>query len=400
MRKINFFEPDITESDVEAVASVLRSGWITTGNKTKEFEREIATYCGTEKAVCLSSATACLTSTLRLLGIGEGDEVITTAFTYTATISAIIHAGATPVLVDTLENSWQMDLKQVKKAITTKTKAIICVDFAGMMCDYDGLLALTNDEQSKFKSDNEFHSNLGKIAVISDGAHSFGSVYKGRTSGSVADFTCFSFHAVKNLTTGEGGAVTWRSFGKVIDDAIYKQFMLLSLHGQTRDALSKTTHGTWEYDIVEPYYKCNMTDISAGLGLSQLKRYKKTLEIRQMLTKVYDEQLESVEKVSKNDENYIYNGHLYIVKLTGRTLDFRNDFIKKMSDSGISVNVHFKPIPLLSAYKKRGFLIENYQNAYNFYENLVSLPLHNHLTIKDVEYIAQNVEKLMEINDA
>lgn len=397
MKQINFYETDINQDDINAVTEVLKSGWITTGPKTKEFENKISEFCKTNKTVCLNSATACLTTVLRILGIGEGDEVITTSFTYTASVSPIYHVGATPIIIDTQPNSAEMDYEKIASAITEKTKAIIAVDIGGCMCDYDELFKISHEKQSNFTPSSDIQQTIGRIAIIADAAHSFGSYYKEKISGSIADFTCFSFHAVKNLTTAEGGAFTWKSFG--IDDEIYNKAMLLSLHGQSRDAFNKTLSGGWEYDVVEPYYKCNMTDISASLGISQLSRYDQTLKIRESLVNRYMEKLNSdkIQIVTKNSATSLYNGHLFLIRLCGKNRKFRDEFIENMTN--INMNVHFKPIPMLSAYEKRGILPSNYPNACDFFQNLVSLPLHNNLSFDDIDYICNEILNYLEQNN-
>lgn len=396
--KIPFSPPDITEVEINNVVEVLKSGWITTGPKTKEFERKIANYCNTNKAICLNSATAGMEMTLRLLGIGPGDEVITSAYTYTASASVIHHVGAKIVLVDTAKDSYQMDYEKLSDVITEKTKAIICVDLAGVPCDYDKIFEVVNRKKELFKSNNEMQKSIGRVTVIADGAHSFGANYKGKMSGSIADFTSFSFHAVKNLTTAEGGAVTWKSIDGTDDEDIYKRYNCLSLHGQTKDALAKTKIGSWEYDIIEPAYKCNMTDIMAAIGLGQLSRYKDLLKYRKEIISKYDECLNNVEgvEVLKHFTNeYTSSGHLYLVKLVGKDSEFRNEVIIKMAEAGISTNVHYKPLPLLTAYKNLGFDIKNYPNAFNMYKNEITLPLNTCIDENEVVYIIENLKKIL-----
>ena len=393
---IPFSPPDITDVEINNVVEVLKSGWITTGPKTKEFERQIAEYCNTNKAICLNSATACMEMTLRLLGIGEGDEVITSAYTYTASASVIHHVGAKIVLVDTAKDSFQMDYEKLEEAITERTKAIIPVDLAGVMCDYEKIFEVVNRKKDLFKANNELQEAIGRVVVIGDGAHSFGASQKGKMSGEVADFTSFSFHAVKNLTTAEGGALTWRSIDGVDDEEIYKRLNTLSLHGQTKDALAKTRIGAWEYDIVEPAYKCNMTDIMAAIGLGQLSRYENLLNYRKAIINRYDELLEDVEGVEvlkhyTNDNTS--SGHLYLVRLIGKDEVFRNGVIIKMAEEGIATNVHYKPLPLLTAYKNLGFNIENYPNAFDMYKNEITLPLNTLISLEDVEYVVENLKE-------
>lgn len=389
---IPFSPPDITDVEINNVVEVLKSGWITTGPKTKEFERQIAEYCNTNKAICLNSATACMEMALRLLGIGEGDEVITSAYTYTASASVIHHVGAKIVLVDTAKDSFQMDYEKLEEAITERTKAIIPVDLAGVMCDYDKIFEVVNRKKDLFRANNELQESIGRVVVLADGAHSFGASQKGKMSGEVADFTSFSFHAVKNLTTAEGGALTWKSINGVDDEEIYKRLNTLSLHGQTKDALAKTKIGAWEYDIVEPAYKCNMTDIMAAIGLGQLSRYEDLLNYRKAIINRYDELLEDVEGVEVlkhyTDDN-TSSGHLYLVRLTGKDESFRNEVITKMAEEGIATNVHYKPLPLLTAYKNLGFKIEDYPNAFDMYKNEITLPLNTLISLEQVEYVVE-----------
>ena len=387
---IPFSPPDITDVEINNVVEVLKSGWITTGPKTKEFEREIAKYCNTNKAICLNSATAGMEMTLRLLGIGEGDEVITSAYTYTASASVIHHVGAKIVLVDTGVDSYQMDYDKLEEAITEKTKAIIPVDLAGVMCDYDKIFEIVNRKKALFKANNEIQEAIGRVVVLADGAHSFGASQNGKMSGEVADFTSFSFHAVKNLTTAEGGAVTWRSINGIDDEEIYKRLNCLSLHGQTKDALAKTKIGSWEYDIIEPAYKCNMTDIMAAIGLGQLTRYEDLLNYRKSIINKYDELLkdiEGVEVLKHYDNENISSGHLYLVRLVGKGEAFRNEVITKMAEAGIATNVHYKPLPMLTAYKNLGFKIEDYPNAFDMYKNEITLPLNTLISLEQVEYV-------------
>lgn len=397
---IPFSPPDITDVEINNVVEVLKSGWITTGPKTKEFERQIAEYCNTNKAICLNSATACMEMTLRLLGIGEGDEVITSAYTYTASASVIHHVGAKIVLVDTAKDSFQMDYEKLEEAITERTKAIIPVDLAGVMCDYEKIFEVVNRKKDLFKANNELQEAIGRVVILADGAHSFGASQKGKMSGEVADFTSFSFHAVKNLTTAEGGALTWRSIGGVDDEEIYKRLNTLSLHGQTKDALAKTKIGSWEYDIVEPAYKCNMTDIMAAIGLGQLSRYEDLLNYRKAIINRYDELLEDVEGVEvlkHYTEENTSSGHLYLVRLIGKKEAFRNEVITKMAEEGIATNVHYKPLPLLTAYKNLGFKIEDYSNAFDMYKNEITLPLNTLISLENVEYVVESLKECMSI---
>ncbi|MGF7012198.1 dTDP-4-amino-4,6-dideoxygalactose transaminase [Lachnospiraceae bacterium PF1-22] len=395
MRKIEFSPPDITEREIAEVCDTLRSGWITTGPKTKLLENRIAEYCHLDKAVCLNSATACMENTLHLLGIGPGDEVITSAYTYSASASVICHVGATVVLVDTAVDSYEMDYEQVAEKINERTKAIISVDLAGVLCDYDKIFALVKTKQSFFKPKNKMQEKLGRIAVVADSAHAIGARRGDKICGELADFTSFSFHAVKNLTTAEGGAVVWKDIQGIDNEYIYKQYMLLSLHGQSKDALAKTRLGAWEYDIVAPYYKCNMTDIMASLGLVQLDRYPEILEKRRALIYRYEEKLKRlpITMLKHYGENYSSSGHLLIIRINGKTREECNRIIEEMASKGIATNVHYKPLPLLSAYKNMGFDILNFPNSYKLYENAVTLPLHNNLTFEDVDYVVESLEK-------
>lgn len=389
-KNIPFSPPDITDVEIENVIEVLKSGWITTGPKTKEFERKIADYCNTNRAICFNSATAGMEMTLRLLGIKEGDEVITSAYTYTASASVINHVGAKIVLVDTGVDSYEMDYEKLEEAITEKTKAIIPVDLAGVMCDYDKIFEIVNRKKDLFKANNEIQEAIGRVAVLADGAHSFGASYKGKMAGSVADFTSFSFHAVKNLTTAEGGAVTWNSIDGIDDEEIYKRLNCLSLHGQTKDALAKTKIGSWEYDIIEPAYKCNMTDIMAAIGLAQLSRYEELLNYRRDIIARYDKELmcrDDIHVLKHFTQDYTSSGHLYLIRLVGKDENFRNEVISKMAEAGIATNVHYKPLPMLTAYKNLGFNIEDYPNAFNMYKNEITLPLNTTINLEQVEYV-------------
>lgn len=394
---VPFSPPDITQLEIDNVTEVLKSGWITTGPKTKEFEKKIAEYCNTEKAVCLNSATAAMEMTLRLLGIGEGDEVITCAYTYTASASVIHHVGAKIVLVDTAKDSFEMDYDKLGSLINEKTKAIIPVDLAGVMCNYDKLFEVVNSKKYLFEANSDLQKAIGRVVILADGAHSFGAKYKGKMSGEVADFTSFSFHAVKNLTTAEGGAVTWREIKGIDSEEIYRRYMILSLHGQTKDALSKNKVGAWEYDILEPAYKCNMTDIMAAIGLAQLSRYDDILDYRKKLIEVYNEAFNknsNVEFLNHYDSEKESSGHLYLIRLIDKDIEYRNEFIKKMAEFGIATNVHYKPLPMLTAYKNLGFKLEDYPNAYNMYKNEVTLPLNSIMTVEQVKYV---IDKFNEI---
>lgn len=400
MRNIPFSPPDITEEEIEEVVDTLRSGWITTGPKTKRFEKQIAEYCNTSKAVALNSATACMEMTLRMLGVGPGDEVITSAYTYSASASVIHHVGATIVLVDTGIDSYHIDYDAIADAITEKTKVIIPVDIAGVMCDYDRIFEAVESKKHMFKPSNVTQEMFGRVIVLADAAHSIGATYKGRMSGEVADFTSFSFHAVKNLTTAEGGAVTWRDVPGLDNEEIYRQFMLLSLHGQTKDALAKTNAGSWEYDIVAPNYKCNMTDIMASIGLVQLKRYGQMLTLRQVYIQQYEQLLKdsNVQVMPHYCDQYSSSGHLLLTRIEGATEEIRNRIIQAMGEKGIAVNVHYKPLPLLSAYKSLNFSIEQYPNAYEMFKNEITLPLNTQLTYEEIEHIVFNLLQLIKIN--
>lgn len=393
MKKIPFSPPDITEEEIREVCDALQSGWITTGPKTKEFEKKIAAFCGNSTAVCLNSATACLEMTLRLLGIGPGDEVITSAYTYTASASPVAHVGAKLVLVDTAKDSFQMDYDRLSAAITPRTKAIIPVDVGGILCDYDRVFQAVEERRADFRPGSEIQAKLGRIAVLADGAHSFGAVRNGKPSGSFADFTVFSFHAVKNLTTAEGGAVTWLDSLGLDNEALYHQYMLMSLHGQSKDALAKTKLGAWEYDIVAPLYKCNMTDILAAVGLAQFRRYPELLEKRYRLVRLYDELLSGhgVSAACHLKENERSSCHLYLARLDGKTPEQRNAIIEAMAADGIATNVHYKPLPLLTAYKNMGFDIKDYPNARAQFENEITLPLYSTLTEDDVRWVCERL---------
>ncbi|MBP6934112.1 MAG: DegT/DnrJ/EryC1/StrS family aminotransferase [Paludibacteraceae bacterium] len=390
--KISFSPPDITEQEIQEVAEALRSGWITTGPRTKEFEKRIAAYCHTQMAVCLNSATACMEMALRLLGVGIGDEVIVPAYTYTATASVVCHVGAKPVMVDCAPNAFEMDYAQVAAAINKRTKVIIPVDLAGVMCDYDAIFKLVESKRALFRPNNDIQKAFGRIVVLSDAAHAFGASRHGKMCGEVADFTSFSFHAVKNLTTAEGGALTWRPIVGVDDEWIYKQLQTVSLHGQSKDALAKTQLGAWEYDIVSPAYKCNMTDIMAAIGLIQLQRYPTILERRKAIIERYNAALENsnVQVLNHFTANHVSSGHLYLVRLLDKDVTFRNEVILKMAERGIATNVHYKPLPMMTAYKNLGFDIADYPQAYNQYCNEITLPLHTCLTDEQVEYVITN----------
>ena len=392
LRNIPFSPPDMGEAEIAEVAEALRSGWITTGPKTKEFEHLSALCCSTERAVCLNSATACMELILRVLGVGPGDEVITSAYTYTASCSVICHVGATPVLVDTKPGSFEMDYDKLAGAVTERTKVVIPVDLGGVPCDYEAIFAAVESKKHLFRPANDIQRAFGRVIVLADAAHAFGAKYGDRMVGAVADFTSFSFHAVKNLTTAEGGALTWLSREGIDNEALYKQFQLFSLHGQNKDALAKTRLGAWEYDIIGPWYKCNMTDVMAGIGLAQLKRYPEMLHRRRQVIGRYDEALKElpVQVLDHYNARHTSSGHLYITRLLDRTMEERNEVIVKMAERGIACNVHYKPLPMMTAYKALGFDIADYPNAYAQFVNEVTLPLHTRLTDEDAEYVITN----------
>ena len=400
MKKYNipFSPPDISEEEINEVIDTLKSGWITTGPKTKELERRLSEFTNTPKTVCLNSATAALELTLRVLGIGEGDEVIVPAMTYTASCSVIYHVGAKAVIVDIAEDSHEMNYAALADAITENTKAVIPVDLAGIPCDYDRIFEVIESKKHLFKANSEYQEKLGRVAVVADGAHALGSTYKGKKIGSVADFTTFSFHAVKNFTTAEGGSVTWKENENFDNEELYREYQIYSLHGQTKDALAKTKAGSWEYDIVIPGYKCNLTDIAASIGLVQLDRYPKLLERREDIIDQYNKGFEGtrITALSHSSEDYKSCGHLYITHVEGATFEQRGEIIVKMAERGISCNVHYKPLPLLTAYKNLGFDIENYPNAYNYYVKEITLPLHTRLSDEDVAVIISNFKEIVE----
>lgn len=395
--KIPFSPPDITEEEIEQVSEALRSGWITTGPKTKELEREVAEFCGVSRAACLNSQTACAEMTLRLLGVSEGDEVITCAYTYTASASVVCHVGAKLVLVDTQENSLEMDYDRLADAITEKTKVIIPVDLGGVPCDYDRIFSIIESKKALFHPANKIQEAIGRVIVMTDAAHAFGAKWKGKSVGSIADFSNFSFHAVKNFTTAEGGAVTWRNIEGIDNEEIYHQYQLLSLHGQSKDALAKTQLGAWEYDIVGPWFKCNMTDVIAGIGLAQMKRYKGLLARRKEIIEKYDAAFKplGIEVLNHYAEEHQSSGHLYITRIPGITLEERQEIIVKMAEAGIACNVHYKPLPMMTAYKKLGFDIKDYSNAYKHFENEITLPLHTKLSDEEVDYVIKNFKSIV-----
>lgn len=395
--KIPFSPPDISETEINEVVEALKSGWITTGPRTKELEHRIAEYVGVNKCVCLNSQTACAEMALRIMGIGEGDEVIVTAYTYTASASVVAHVGAKLVLVDIAKDNFQMDYDKLETAITENTKAIIPVDLGGVPCNYDRIFDIVNKKKALFKPSNDMQRALGRVAVMADTAHAFGAKVEDKSVGSIADFSSFSFHAVKNLTTAEGGALTWNTIEGVDDEAIYKKLQLLSLHGQSKDALSKTQIGAWEYDVLGPWYKCNMTDIAAAMGLGQMKRYDAMLKRRAEIISRYDAAFKpmGIEVLPHYTENHTSSGHLYITRVPNITPEQRNEIIIKMAEQGIVCNVHYKPLPMLTAYKNLGFDIKDYPNAYAHFVNEITLPLHTCLTDEEVDYIIENYKAIV-----
>lgn len=394
---IPFSPPDISEAEIEEVAKALRSGWITTGPRTKELERKVAEYCGVKKAVCLNSQTACAEMALRVLGVGAGDEVIVPAYTYTASASVVLHTGATLVLVDTQKDNFEMDYDALEKAITAKTKAVIPVDLGGVPCNYERIFEIVEKKKELFRPANKLQKALGRVAVMADTAHAFGAMRNGQRIGSVADFSSFSFHAVKNLTTAEGGALTWKTIAGVDDEEIYRTLQLLSLHGQSKDALAKTKLGAWEYDIVGAWYKCNMTDVAAAIGLVQFDRYPEMLKRRKEIIARYDRALTplGVQTLAHYAENYASSGHLYITRIPRIGEKERNEIIIKMAEAGVACNVHYKPLPMHTAYKNLGFDIANYPNAYGLYANEISLPLHTCLTDEQVELVIKTYTEIL-----
>ncbi|MGH0431837.1 DegT/DnrJ/EryC1/StrS family aminotransferase [Bacillus hominis] len=397
VRNIPFSPPDITEVEIAEVVKAMQSGWITTGPRTKELEKRIAEYIGVDKAVCLNSATAAMELTLRILGVGPGDEVITSAYTYTASASIIEHVGAKIVLVDTAPDSFEMDYEKLADAITEKTKVIIPVDIAGKMCDYDTIYSVVESKRGLFKPNNIIQGLFDRIIVMTDAAHAFGAKRQGLKCGQVADFTCYSFHAVKNLTTAEGGGVVWRNDLGMDDEWLYQQFMLYSLHGQSKDALAKTQKGAWEYDIVYPAYKCNMTDIMAAIGLVQLDRYESLMNRRREIIEMYDKELlpYGVQSLQHYGNDFASSGHLYLVRIPGIEESERNEIIIQLAEMGIASNVHYKPLPMFTAYKNLGFDIKNYPNAFNMYKNEITLPLHTRLTNEEIEYITDTFKRIL-----
>ena len=402
-RNISFSPPDITEAEINEVAEALRSGWITTGPRTKELERRLAEYCGTSKVVCLNSATAAEELNFRICGIGEGDEVIVPAYTYTASASAAIHCGAKVVFVDSQHDCAEMDYDKVAEAITEKTKAIVAVDLGGIIADYDKLFAAVESKKALFKAKEgdslgaRIQQAVGRVLVFADGAHSLGASRNGKMAGAIADFTDFSFHAVKNFTTAEGGAATWKDIAGIDNEEMYRQYQLLSLHGQSKDALAKTQIGAWEYDIVGPWYKCNMTDIMAAIGLRQLDRYASLLARRKEIITKYDAACDElgVKHLVHYGESFASSGHLYLTRIPGASDEQRREIIIKLAEHGIATNVHYKPLPMMTAYKAMGWDIKDFPNAYNYYANLITLPLHTQLSDEDVEYVIENFKDVV-----
>lgn len=396
-RNIQFSPPDITELEIEEVCEALRSGWITTGPRTKELEKRLADYCNTNKVVCLNSATAAEELNLRTLGIVSGDEVIVPAYTYTATASAAIHCGAKVIFIDSQKDSTEMDYDAMEAAINENTKAIIAVDLAGIIADYNRIYQAVENKRNLFVPKTKIQEAMGRVAVLADGAHSLGANRNGKMAGEIADFTSFSFHAVKNFTTAEGGAATWRHIDGIDDEELYKQYQLFSLHGQSKDALAKTQLGAWEYDIVDAYYKCNMTDIMAAIGLRQLERYESLLARRKDIIKRYDEMCDRLGVMHLNHygDNYSSSGHLYLTRIPGISDEQRREIIVSIAEKGVATNVHYKPLPMMTAYKNMGWDIKDFPNAYDYYHNLITLPLHTRLTDEDVEYVIENYNEVV-----
>lgn len=396
-RKVLFSPPDITDQEINEVIATLKSGWITTGPRTKLLEQKIADWIKVEKAVCLNSQTACAEMALRVLGIGEGDEVITCAYTYTASASIIDHVGAKIVLVDCQKDSNLMDYDALEAAITEKTKAIIPIDLCGVPCDYDRLFEIVEKKKGLFHANNDLQKAIGRVAICADAAHAFGSMYHGKMVGSIADFSSFSFHAVKNFTTAEGGALTWKDIPGVSNEEIYKNLQLLSLHGQNKDALSKSKLGAWEYDIIGPWYKCNMTDLLAAVGLAQFDRYPELLKERRETNEKYDAAFKplGIQVVEHYTESYTSTGHLYLIRIPGISDEIRREIIERLGEQGIACNVHYKPLPMMTAYKNMGFDIQDYPNAYDYYHNLITLPNHTLMREEDKEYVIYWVKKIV-----
>ncbi|MCI8562762.1 MAG: DegT/DnrJ/EryC1/StrS family aminotransferase [Lachnospiraceae bacterium] len=395
--KIPFSPPDVGGAELGQVAETLESGWITTGPKTKQLEREIAEYCKAGRAVCLNSQTACAEMTLRVLGVSAGDEAITSAYTYTASASVACHVGAKLVLIDTQKDSYEMDYGKLADSINENTKVIIPVDIGGVPCDYATLFSIVESRKSLFRPSNELQEAIGRVVIMADAAHAFGAVREGKPVGSIADFSNFSFHAVKNFTTAEGGAAAWKTIKGIEDEELYQRYQLLSLHGQSKDAFAKTQGGAWEYDILEPSYKCNMTDIAAGIGLAQMKRYQGILARRKALIGKYDTALKGlgIEVLGHYNDRYQSSGHLYMVRVPGISLLQRDRIIRKMAEAGVACNVHYKPLPMMTAYKNLGFDIADYPNAYRRFENEITLPLHTRLTDEEADYVAGQFCKIV-----
>lgn len=394
---IPFSPPDITDLEVQYVTETLLSGWITTGSKVKEFEQKLADYCKMPKMVCLNSATVCLEGILRILGIGEGDEVIVPAYTYTATASPVAHVGARIIIVDTQKDSFEMDYEKMEAAITERTKAVIPVDIGGVLCDYDKAFEAVKRKVDLFRPSNPIQKAMGRIAVVADSAHGFGATRNGKQAGTMADFTSFSFNAVKNLSAAEGGGITWRTIDGIDNDSMYKEFMLYSLHGQNKDAMAKAQLGGWEYDIISLGYKCNLTNIMAALGLAQLERYPSFLARRREIVERYDANLKDsgIQCMQHFFENCSSSAHLYLVRIPGANEERRNQIITRMAEEGIATNVHYKPLPMMSAYKELGFQISDYPNAFHQYENEISLPIYTTLTNEQVDYICENFQRII-----
>jgi len=397
MHNIPFSPPDLSELEINEVSEALRSGWITTGPRTKQFESEIATYCNTEKAVCLNSATSAMELTLHLLGIGRGDEVIVPAYTYTASASVVDHVGAKIVMIDTAPDSFEMDYDYLEDVITERTKAIIAVDLGGVICDYEKIFAAVESKKALFEPCGKIQSAFGRVAVIADAAHAFGASRHEKMCGEIADFTTFSFHAVKNLTTAEGGAVTWRNIDGIDNEGIYREYQLLSLHGQSKDALAKTQLGAWEYDIIYPAYKCNMTDVMAAIGLKQFERYPSMLSRRKEIIEKYDAAVHplGIQTLTHYGDGFSSSGHLYLTRIPDITSKQRNEIIIKMAEMGISCNVHYKPLPLMTAYRNLGFNIKDFPNAYAQFENEITLPLNTVMATEDVGYVCRWLECIL-----
>lgn len=395
-RTIPFSPPDISQAEIDSVVEVLKSGWITTGPKTKLFEEKIAQYCNVGRAVCLSSQTACAEMTLRILGVGPGDEVIIPAYTYTATASVVYHVGATPVMIDCKKDSYEMDYEKMEAAVNERTKVVVPVDLAGVVCDYDKIYEAVRNKRDLFVPASSFQDLLGRVVVMSDAAHAFGAQWHGKMCGEIADFTNFSFHAVKNMTTAEGGASVHKLRSRIDEESLYKQYMLWSLHGQTKDAYAKNKGSSWEYDVVDTQYKCNMPDITAAIGLAQIDRYDKILDRRHFLIRKYNEAFKGlpVAVLDHAGDDHCSSGHLYFVRFLGRDAEFRNKFFNKMAENGVMCNVHFKPLPMLTAYKNHGFDIKDYPEAYKMHENQITLPLNSTLTDEDADYVIDTFIKV------